>query len=57
MKDILTIIKKELTRFFTDYRMLGAMIIPGILIYVILWLGATIYFKGELDELVYYFWK
>ncbi len=35
MKDILTIIKKELTRFFTDYRMLGAMIIPGILIYVI----------------------
>lgn len=35
MKDILLIIKKELTRFFTDYRMLLAMIIPGILIYVI----------------------
>ena len=35
MKDILTVIKKELKRFFTDYRMLAAMILPGILIYVI----------------------
>lgn len=35
MKDILIVIKKELTRFFTDYRMLAAMILPGILIYVI----------------------
>ncbi len=35
MKDILTVIKKELKRFFTDYRMLTAMILPGILIYVI----------------------
>lgn len=35
MRDVLIIIKKELTRFFTDYRMLFAMIVPGILIYVI----------------------
>lgn len=35
MKDTLIVIKKELTRFFTDYRMLAAMILPGILIYVI----------------------
>lgn len=35
MKDILIVIKKELTRFFTDYRMLAAMILPGILIYLI----------------------
>ena len=35
MKDTLIVIKKELTRFFTDYRMLAAMILPGILIYLI----------------------
>lgn len=35
MKDTLIVIKKELTRLFTDYRMLAAMILPGILIYVI----------------------
>ena len=35
MKDILVVLKKELKRFFTDYRMLLAMILPGILIYVI----------------------
>lgn len=35
MKDILVVLQKELKRFFTDYRMLLAMILPGILIYVI----------------------
>lgn len=35
MKDILVVLKKELKRFFTDYRMLLAMILPGILIYII----------------------
>lgn len=35
MKDVFVIIKKELKRFFTDYRMLCAMIFPGILIYLI----------------------
>ena len=33
MKNILTIIKKELTRFFTDRRMLLTLILPGIVIY------------------------
>lgn len=32
--DLLTIIKKELTRFFGDKRMLAAVIMPGVLIYV-----------------------
>jgi len=32
--DLLTIIKKELTRFFGDKRMLTAVIMPGVLIYV-----------------------
>lgn len=34
MKNILTIIKKELTRFFTDKRMLLTLILPGIVIYL-----------------------
>lgn len=32
--DLLTIIRKELTRFFGDKRMLSAVIMPGVLIYV-----------------------
>ena len=32
--DLLTIIKKELSRFFGDKRMVMAVILPGILIYV-----------------------
>lgn len=35
MKTLLTIIKKELRRFFTDKRMLLSMFLPGILIFVI----------------------
>ena len=35
MKNILTIIKKELRRFFTDKRMLMGVILPGLLIFVI----------------------
>lgn len=34
MKNILTILKKELKRFFTDYRMLLTLFLPGIIIYV-----------------------
>ena len=34
MKNILTIIKKELTRFFTDRRMLLTLILPGIVTYL-----------------------
>ena len=33
--NILTIMKKELRRFFTDRRMLATIILPGVLIYVI----------------------
>ena len=35
MKTILTVLKKELRRFFTDSRMLTSIFLPGILIYVI----------------------
>ena len=35
MKNITTIIKKELRRFFTDKRMLVSLLLPGILIFVI----------------------
>lgn len=34
MNDILTIMKKELTRFLTDKRMIATLFLPGILIYV-----------------------
>ena len=34
MKDILTIMKKELVRFFTDKRMIVTLFLPGILIYM-----------------------
>ena len=35
MRDIWTIIKKELKRFFTDKRMLLTLILPGLLIYLL----------------------
>ena len=35
MKNILTIMKKELRRFFGDKRMIATLILPGLLIYVI----------------------
>lgn len=35
MKNLWTIIKKELRRFFTDKRMLAALLLPGILIFVL----------------------
>lgn len=34
-KNVFTMIKKELTRFFTDKRMLVSLILPGLLIYVL----------------------
>lgn len=35
MQNLLTIIKKELRRFFTDKRMLAALLLPGILVFVL----------------------
>ena len=35
MKNILTIMKKELRRFFGDRRMLATLVLPGLLIYVV----------------------
>lgn len=35
MKNLLTIIKKELRRFFTDKRMMAALILPGVLVFVL----------------------
>lgn len=35
MRNLLTIIKKELRRFFTDKRMLMALLLPGLLVFVL----------------------
>ncbi|OQA78815.1 MAG: ABC-2 family transporter protein [Tenericutes bacterium ADurb.Bin239] len=35
MKNLWTVIKKELRRFFTDKRMLTALIIPGVIIFIL----------------------
>lgn len=35
MKNILAILKKELKRFFTDYRMVLSLILPGLMIFII----------------------
>jgi sodium transport system permease protein len=35
MNNVLTIIKKELRRFFTDKRMLISFIMPGLIIFVL----------------------
>lgn len=35
MRDVLVIIKKELKRFFTDKRMLLALFLPGVIIYLV----------------------
>ena len=66
MKTILTVLKKELRRFFTDNRMLISIFLPGILIYLIYSLlggvvtdyttqeitNYTIYIENEPAELV-----
>ena len=45
MRDILTIMKKELKRFFTDKRMLLSLILPGVVIYFVYSLMGN--FMGE----------
>ena len=35
MKAISVILKKELKKFFTDYRMVIGMILPGLIIFII----------------------
>ena len=35
MKNIITVLKKELRRFFTDYRMLLSICLPGVMIFLI----------------------
>ena len=35
MKNLWTIIKKELKRFFTDKRMMMALLLPGILVFIL----------------------
>lgn len=41
MKNIVTILKKELKRFFTDYRMILTLVSPGIIIFVLYSLMGT----------------
>ena len=48
MRDILTIMKKELKRFFTDKRMLLSLILPGVVIYFVYSLGGKIFNYSEL---------
>ena len=57
MKNILTILKKELKRFFTDKRMLLGVFLPGILIYVLYSVLGGIMptiMNPEIDEIVVY---
>lgn len=52
MKNIWTIMKKEFSRFFKDKRLVLALVLPGILIYLIYsFLGNGIFSKlGGTDE-------
>ena len=51
MKDILTIMKKELVRFLTDKRMIATLFLPGILIYMIYsFMGGVMGDMFEADE-------
>jgi len=51
MNGILTILKKELKRFFTDKRMLISLMIPGILIYLVYsFMGSMLSSSNEIDE-------
>ena len=58
MSNILTIIKKELKRFFTDKRMLVSLFLPGILIYIIYsfmgsFISSSFTADDEYDYIVY----
>lgn len=51
MSGIITILKKELKRFFTDKRMLISLMIPGILIYLVYsFMGSMLASSNEVDE-------
>ena len=55
MKNILTSVKKELYRFFSDRRLVATALLPGILIYMIYSLmgGAMTESFGEDEDTVY----
>lgn len=42
MKNVLTIIKKEFSRFFKDKRMIITILLPGVLIYLVYSLMGTV---------------
>lgn len=51
MKNVITIIKKEFSRFFKDKRMLITVLMPGVLIYVLYSLMGTVFSDmGKVDE-------
>ncbi len=51
MKNVLTIIKKEFSRFFKDRRMVITILLPGILIYVLYSImGTALADMGKVDE-------
>lgn len=51
MKNIITIIKKELKRFFTDKRMVMTLVFPGLLIYVMYsFMGTLLYNIDTVDK-------
>lgn len=50
MNKILTIIKKELRRFFTDKRILASLFMPGILIFIIYSIMGTIFTSAFLPS-------
>ena len=50
MKNIWTIMKKEFSRFFKDKRLVLALVLPGILIYVIYsFLGQGVFRQNRKD--------
>lgn len=48
MKNILTIVRKEFARFFKDKRLvIGTLILPGLLIFVLYSLLGSVFYEGD----------
>ncbi len=53
MKNILTIVRKEFARFFKDKRLvIGTLILPGLLIFVLYSLLGSVFYEGDKVSLV-----
>ena len=52
MKNAITVFKKEMRRFFTDRRMLAALFLPGIIIFLVYSLMGKFFTSAILDNKV-----